>query len=537
MFFGRVAAIEAENGVLAHQCRAGERVFKKGHLLRAEDIVALAAAGVAKVTIARLEPGDIGEDQAAEALAKAAVGEGLRVDPAFTGRSNIFAREAGVLCIDVAAINAFNAIDEGLTIATLPAFRAIEAGEMVATVKIIPFALPGAMHQAGLRALAAARPAIRLAPFAPKRVGILSLRLPNLKESVIDKTLSVTKARLARLSGSLAFDLRLEHDEAALTQALRGLDPACFDLLLIFGAAAITDRRDVIPAAIEAIAGRIEHLGMPVDPGNLLLLGEVHGKPVIGAPGCARSPAENGFDWVLARLAAGLKVGRADLQAMGVGGLLMEIVSRPQPRAGGETGEAGPIAAIVLAAGTSSRFGASNKLLAPFAGRPMLARAIGTAREAGIDEIFVVTGHEAEALQPILEAAGARRVDNPSFRSGLASSLRAGIAALPENVSGVLLMLGDMPMLAPSTLQALIEAAKQEPEPCAFVPAMDGKWGNPVLLRRALFASLRGLSGDQGARKLLEAARDQVRLVEVEDRGIFADFDTQAALAAQIGQS
>lgn len=107
------------------------------------------------------------------------------------------------------------------------------------------------------------------------------------------------------------------------------------DLVVIFGASAIADRRDVIPAGIEAAGGSVAHLGMPVDPGNLLLVGAYGPVPVIGAPGCARSPKENGFDWVLHRLLAALPVTRADIVALGVGGLLMEIVSRPQPRSGG----------------------------------------------------------------------------------------------------------------------------------------------------------------------------------------------------------
>ena len=109
--------------------------------------------------------------------------------------------------------------------------------------------------------------------------------------------------------------------------------------MVIFGASAIADRRDVIPAGIEAAGGEVAHLGMPVDPGNLLLIGSYDGVPVIGAPGCARSPKENGFDWVLHRLLAGLAVRRADIVAMGVGGLLTEIVSRPQPRAGGDSAD------------------------------------------------------------------------------------------------------------------------------------------------------------------------------------------------------
>ena len=91
------------------------------------------------------------------------------------------------------------------------------------------------------------------------------------------------------------------------------------ELVIVFGASAIADRRDVIPAALSAIGGAIEHFGMPVDPGNLLLLGDAQGRPVLGAPGCARSPKENGFDWVLMRLLAGLAVPREAITGMGVG--------------------------------------------------------------------------------------------------------------------------------------------------------------------------------------------------------------------------
>jgi molybdenum cofactor cytidylyltransferase len=128
------------------------------------------------------------------------------------------------------------------------------------------------------------------------------------------------------------------HDAAALARELADQAGEA-ELIVVFGASAIADRRDVIPSAIEAAGGQVEHFGMPVDPGNLLLMGSVAGKPVIGAPGCARSPKENGFDWVLHRILADVPVTRADITALGVGGLLMEIVTRPQPRAGGKSGD------------------------------------------------------------------------------------------------------------------------------------------------------------------------------------------------------
>ena len=518
MRFGPVPAGEALGGLLAHQVRAGEVVFRKGHRLGAADCAALVAAGVEHVTTARLEPGDLGEDAAAQRLAEASAGAGLRIDPAFTGRANLFAECAGLFVPDRVAVDRFNSLDPGMTLATLPAYRRVEPGEMVATVKIIPFALPGTTIEAGVTGLGVS--ALRVAPFRALRVAMLSLRLPGLKETTIDKTVRVTEARLAALGSRIVIEQRLAHRQDDLEAALAALDPAAFDLLLIFGAAAIADTRDVIPQALVARGGQIVHFGMPVDPGNLLLLAEFAGKPALGAPGCARSPRENGFDWVLARLCADVPVTAADIQGMGVGGLLMEIISRPQPRAG----------EAMLAAGRSTRFGVENKLLAHYEGRPMLEHVLERAGEVGLAPLVIVTGHEAEAIR----AAGGDRaefVHNPHFAQGLSTSLRAGIEAMPEDVGAVFILLGDMPRVQAETLRQLIRAAAENPGAQAFVPSFAGRRGNPVLVRRALFPSLAKLHGDQGARKLLEAAGDAVETVPVEDAGILADFDTPEALA------
>jgi molybdenum cofactor cytidylyltransferase len=163
------------------------------------------------------------------------------------------------------------------------------------------------------------------------RLGVVSTLLPGLKTSVVDKTLRVLEERLAPTGATIVREERVAHEEPALAAAIDRIGSDS-EAMIIFGASAITDRRDVIPSAILASGGRLEHFGMPVDPGNLLLLAERFGAPIIGAPGCARSPKENGFDWVLGRILAGVPITGADIQAMGVGGLLMEIVSRPRPR-------------------------------------------------------------------------------------------------------------------------------------------------------------------------------------------------------------
>ncbi len=414
MKFGSVPVAEAEGGIAVHSIRKAGMVLKKGTLIGPSEVAALRAADVGEIVVARLEPGDVSEDQAAAEIAAAVAGEGVRVDRAFTGRANLFAEEPGVLVVDKTAIDCLNLIDEAVTFATLPAFKPVVAGEMIATVKIIPFAVAGAVRDATRRGRARKAPLIRVAPYRIRKVGVVSTVLPGLATKVIEKTLTVTAERLKPAGAAIVAERRVAHEQAAIAKAIEEVLREGAELVLVFGASAIADRRDVIPAAVAAVGGTVEHFGMPVDPGNLLLMGQVRGKPVLGAPGCARSPKENGFDWVLMRLLAGVPVPRETIAAMGVGGLLMEIVTRPQPR--DEPVVTGHnIAAIVLAAGRSTRMGGPNKLLAEIGGRPLVRIAVEQALASRAKPVIVVTGHERERVEAALKGLPVQFVHNPDF--------------------------------------------------------------------------------------------------------------------------
>ena len=337
MIFGEVAVEDAVGALAAHSVKAGDVVLKKGEAVTAEAATKLREAGIAHIVTARLGADDLGEDEAANLLAQHVGGYGVRIEAAFTGRANLFAEHDGILAVDGPEVDAFNGVDESVTLATLSAFRPVVAGEMIATVKIIPYAIEGGVFGRALDAITGG-PLVEVIRYRLRRIGMVSTLTPGFKPSIVAKTTRVFAERLAPMGAEIVAEAQCAHETAALTEAIRRqIDDV--ELLVVFGASAIADRRDVIPSAIEGAGGRVEHFGMPVDPGNLLLLGEIGGKPVLGAPGCARSPKENGFDWVLGRLVAGLPVTRRDITGMGVGGLLMEIVSRGQPRAGGASEE------------------------------------------------------------------------------------------------------------------------------------------------------------------------------------------------------
>ena len=335
MRFGPTPVEKAEGALLAHAIKRPGFALKKGERLGPDHIGALLAAGIAEIIVAEIEPGDVEENEAALRIARRLAGANLRLDAPFTGRCNLMAEASGVLVVNTPAVERINGVDESVTVATLPAFHRVRAGEMAATVKIIPFAIPSAVLERAVSSVGEA--ALRVAPFQALRVGVVSTLLPGLKASIVEKTLFALGERLNGTGSKIVAEERARHEASAIVGALRRVETSS-DLIIVFGASAITDRRDIIPTAIEKSGGRVTHFGMPVDPGNLLLIGSLPGlaphssKPVIGAPGCARSSKENGFDFVLNRLLAGLDVGSEDIRRMGVGGLLTEIKSRPQPR-------------------------------------------------------------------------------------------------------------------------------------------------------------------------------------------------------------
>jgi molybdenum cofactor cytidylyltransferase len=530
MKFGAVPVAQAEGGVAVHSIRQSGLVLKKGTLIGKPEIAALQAAGIAEIVVARIEPGDVSEDAAAAEIAAAVAGTGVRVDRAFTGRANLFAESAGVLVVDKDAIDRLNQVDESITFATLAAYKPVVAGEMIATVKIIPFAVAEAARDAALAAAAAARPLVRVAPYRLRKIGVVSTVLPGLATKVIEKTLKVTAERLMPAGASIVAERRVAHDQGALAKAIEEVLGEGAELVLVFGASAIADRRDVIPAAVTTIGGRIEHFGMPVDPGNLLLIADVRGRPLLGAPGCARSPKENGFDWVLMRLLAGLEVPREAITGMGVGGLLMEIVTRPQPRAEPPAVAPRRVAAVVLAAGRSTRMGGPNKLLADIARRPLVRIAAEEALASRAKPVIVVTGHQREQVEKALAGLPVRFVHNPDFADGLGTSVRAGIAAVPADADGAIVCLGDMPQVDAGLIDRLIAAFDPDQGALVVMPTFEGRRGNPVLWSRRFFPDLTAIEGDVGARHLIGRYSEAVVEVPLAGKAALVDVDTPEAL-------
>ena len=534
MFFGSIPVAEATGCILAHSLRFDGGTFKKGRQLSAADVAALTEAGVAEVLAARFEDGDVPEDEAAATIAWAICGDGAKTSAAFTGRCNLLAGADGVVLIDRTAVDRLNQVHEAITVATLTPFDHVTEGQLLATVKIIPFAAPHDAVDACIDMVRDTAP-VALAPITPHNVGLIMTTLSGTKDSVLDKTASVVGQRLTQLGSGLNAERRCAHDETAIGAAVTDLLAEGCAPILIYGASAIVDRRDVVPAGIVAAGGTIDHFGMPVDPGNLILTAHVGETPVVGLPGCARSPKLNGVDWVLWRLLAGVPVDGPAIQAMGVGGLLKEIPSRGQLRDPGAADQAPRvprITAVILAAGQSRRMGAANKLLEEVDGAAMVRRVVAQAQASQARDVIVVVGHEGDAVRAVLEGAGVRFVDNPHFDEGLSASLKVGIAAVSADADGAIVLLGDMPAVTTEHINQVIAGFNPVEGRSICVPTTRGKRGNPVLWGRDYFAEIAALSGDVGARHLIGAHAEAVCEVALEDDSIFVDVDTPEALQA-----
>jgi molybdenum cofactor cytidylyltransferase len=328
MRFGPLPLDQALGCILAHSALLPAGKLPKGRVLGAADLAALAAAGVAQVTVAQLASGDVAEDVAAARLAQALVPDpaasGLSLTAPHAGRVNLIAARPGLVSLNPAAILALNRLDPSITLATLSPLARVASGTMVATVKIIAYAVDGAALSA---ACAAATP-LSVLPVTRPSASLILTRAGE-PDKLVAKGRDAIARRLSRLGMALTQALRVPHDEVALAEAITR---APGDMILILTGAATSDLLDTAPEALRLAGGQVQRFGMPVDPGNLLFLGSFHGRPVIGLPGCTRSPALNGADWVLERLACGLDVTDDDIAAMGVGGLLKEIPVRGEPR-------------------------------------------------------------------------------------------------------------------------------------------------------------------------------------------------------------
>ena len=535
MKFGPCALSDCLDAILVHAVYLPDGRIAKGTCLTSDHLSRLRANGIDDIIVARLEDGDLGEDAAADMIAKAMMPANVRLSVAATGRVNIYATQRGLLRVDRLRLRDINMVDEGITLSTVQHNQLVEAGDLIATLKIIPYSV-AETAVATVIGLGAGEPVISFHALRPRSFGLIQTRIPGMADKILKATEQTAKQRLNQLGCALVDSRVVAHEAAAINQAItasRANGPA---VMLIAGGSAIADRRDEVPMGVIAAGGRIDHFGLPVDPGNLLMLSHIDEMPVIGMPGCARSIKMNGFDWILHLLLADLRIDAAEIADMAAGGLLMEIVSRPLPRRMVERRQISnaTIGGVLLAAGQSQRMGAQNKLLAEIDGVPIIRRTAQALLDGGLNDLVIVTGHEHRLVAAALDDLPVTCIYNDDYQSGQASSVACGVRHHQNGShAAVLIALGDMPLVRPELIAVLLRDHSSLPDATDRItlPVFDGRRGNPVIWGRGFFDELVALTGDAGGRIIFAENKNAVNSLGWPDDSIHLDIDIPEALA------
>lgn len=530
----RVEVGQATGRVIAHRHPLRGRTLAKGSILHAEDVSALVDAGIVHIVVVKFGLGDLRENEAAERIASAAVGDGVRVGEVRRGQAELLATVDGVLEVRPTPVGGLNHLDDALTFSTLEPRTRVIAGDRIAVAKIIPLAVSEEVVTRGCAVLSEGGAVVRVRPFTPARAGLVFTVSSHTREVVLGKVAESIRARLKGLGSTLAEVRRCDHRADVLSEAIMGLKADGFAPIFVYGASSSMDRDDVLPVGVTGAGAELIRVGIPVEPGNQMLLATIGETHVLSVPACASSRNHTAFDVVLQRILSGLPVDRSALAELGVGGLL------PGRRSARPVTDAEPepnrVAAVVLAAGQSRRMGSADKMLMEVGGMSMVRRVIETAVASGLDPVVVVTGPDRSEVWESLEDLDdslIERVINPRADLGMSGSVTVGVNALKSRkMAAAVILLGDMPLVRSDTIRALVSAYEPGAGVSACVPEYGGRRGNPVLWGAGRFDDLLRLSGDAGARSLLRRLDAEVREVPVEDSGILVDVDDAAALEA-----
>jgi molybdenum cofactor cytidylyltransferase len=318
----KVPLTEAVGHILVHNHAGpdGRKILKKGQRLATEDLATLQTLGQTEVYVAILSEKDVDENEAARRLGRIMVGEGLTTSSATTGRVNLIAQVKGLFKVNVEALLAFNdRLD--ITLATIPNNSLVQPKTIVGTIKIIPYSVPKADLEAA-EAVARRQRLLEVKPFVVQQAALITTGSAAARTKVVEAFTPALRERLAAYGTTMIEGPYVAEDEQEISEALHWALTSGAGMVLIAGETSIMDTDDITPRAIKAVGGEIVHHGVPVEPGNLMLLAYHHDVPIVGAPGCARSKSYNVVDMVLPRLAAGERLERRDLIELGHGGLL-----------------------------------------------------------------------------------------------------------------------------------------------------------------------------------------------------------------------
>ena len=520
---------ESLGSVIAQTYHLPGKTISKGTVVTSEIVDYFKEGDVQNILCAVPDNGDIHEDEAANIISNAIDRSHIYTESASTGRVNFKSRSLCLVRYKRSLIKEVNLVDESIAFSIVEHNQLLAKNDLIATLKIIPF-FTKKKYVDQVISILANNELFKTHSLKKKEVSLIQTSFAWQKKSMFKATSTVTKNRLEALDCSLNEEKLIHHDYNMLRSEIRSSIESGIDILLISGASAIIDRSDYIPKAILSEGGEIIQYGLAVDPGNLLLVGKIGKTAIIGMPGCARSPKLNGFDWVLQLLMADIPVNKEELAEMGAGGLLMEIASRPLPRALAKSvnKREKKIMGVILAAGNSTRMGKDNKLLKNIDGSPLIRNIALEITKSDLDSCSIVLGYQSDKVADVIKDLNINLILNPLWKEGQASSLKAALNSLTSSYSDLLIMLGDLPGIKSGHINRIIEEhlSSENRRSKITIPSFKGEKGNPVIWGKSFFHDLSNLEGDVGGRVLFDQHPAAINLIEMDDPGVVTDTDT-----------
>ena len=520
---------ETLGSVIAQTYNLPGIAISKGTFVTSEIVDYFKEGDVKNILCAIPDNGDIHEDEAANIISNAIDRSHIYTESASTGRVNFKSRSLCLVRYERSLIKEVNLVDESIAFSIVEHNQLLAKNDLIATLKIIPF-FTKKKYVDQVISILSKNELFKTHRLNKKEVSLIQTFFEWQKKSMFKATSTVTKNRLEALECSLNEEKLIRHDYNVLCSEIRSSIERGIDILLISGASAITDRSDYIPKAILSEGGEIIQFGLAVDPGNLLLIGKVGSTTIIGMPGCARSPKLNGFDWVLQLLIANIPINKEELADMGAGGLLMEIASRPLPRALAKSVKKREkkIMGVILAAGNSTRMGQDNKLLKNIGGASLVRNTAIEMLKSDIDSCSIVLGYQSDKVAAAIKDLNINLILNPLWEEGQASSLKAALNTLDTSYSDLLVMLGDLPGVKSKHINKIIEEhlLTDNRKSKITIPSFNGKKGNPVIWGRSFFSDLSNLEGDVGGRALFGQHPAAINFLDMDDAAVVTDADT-----------
>lgn len=536
MKYGEYPVYDALGVELTHPVKCQDKTLKKGHVLTSSDIGRLKYAGIKTVVGARFSSNDIHPETAADILLKTMVGDYLRYTlPDESGYCEIFADVDGVFAFDPDRLKRLNAHCEDFSVITVQPCLPVYKGQLVANLRLFSPAVDADVLNQAVTKISGTGALFKIAPYAFCKIGYVRTVAAGTTPEPIDA--DALEKRFAAYGFSIVHSAMCAHDSESVEKAVRDALDARAEIVLVESPFPPLNREDTVPKAFKESAADIDRLGWCLDTGVPLVLGHKGDARLLGF--CADDADQYALDVLLRFLATRSLPAVDTLPMFAMNGIsLLRMTKKITPEqmensvAVGAVSDSEKIAVVILAAGASRRMIGSNKLLEPLNGLPMIEHVVRSALLSEADYVVAVTGHDAAFVERRLEKYDVKIVRNPDYVSGVLGSIRLGLAVLPPDIAGAVILPADMPAFTEEYINRLIDAfdAKSK-RPPVVLPTFDGTRRNPVLWPRDLFKVAKPVPEDAHWTPALIEHTDYIREIPLKDDLPLTDINTHGDLS------